>query len=142
MVVGKSSAGEFLLLLKIKRPLVKNVCFVVIHGPDFFWARNILIFIFATQNNVWRSASPKFRGRKYDFQVLYVAGGATQNTIRVAQWMLQDDVRLFGIWLSGHTSPWCILVPFFHECVKGETSRFVTSELIMVGRVLVYIEGP
>jgi adenosine kinase len=60
---------------------------------------------------------PMYEQLKKDFQVEYVAGGATQNSIRVAQWMLQQpDVTTF----IGSAGP--------KTCAFGKTLKDVASK--------------
>lgn len=66
----------------------------IFFASEYLYAPNILTFILLPK--AARLCQQKIRGRESDCQVLYVAGGATQNTIRVAQWMLQDDGSAFG----------------------------------------------
>ena len=107
--------------------------------PNILYAPNILIFI--SLPKATRLCQQKIRGRKSDCQVLYVAGGATQNTIRVAQWMLQDDGSAFAS-LATHLYGAYIYMNMSRGNMRNlKACNMWADHGYLVGRVLVYIEG-
>ena len=111
----------------------------IFFGSEYFDAPTILIFILLPKAT--RLCQQTFRGRESDCQVLYVAGGATQNTIRVAQWMLQDDGSAFGS-LATHLYGAYIYMSVSRGNMRNlKACNMCADHGYLVGRVLVYIEG-
>ena len=71
-----------------------------------------------------------------------MAGGATQNTIRVAQWMLQDDGSAFGSQATHLYGAYIYMNVSRGNMRNLKACNMWADHGIMVGRVLVYIEGP